>query len=174
MIKFLSYIAVVFIFIGCSTLKVSVDYDELYDFKKVKTFAIHNSDENSANTLFNKRVINALQNELELKNYKKVLREEADLIFVFYLNVKEKSDVQISYGFSGYRWFGHTGAMISTAHTHSYKEGTLVIDALSSKTQDMVWSGVGVQELRKRKTPKDRTDHVNKVVKKIMEKFPIH
>ena len=66
MIKILSFVVSIFLLIGCSTLDVSVDYDESYDFQKVRTFAIDRTSQNPKNTLFEDRVTNALENELIL------------------------------------------------------------------------------------------------------------
>ncbi|MEN8302748.1 MAG: DUF4136 domain-containing protein [Campylobacterota bacterium] len=173
MIKILSFMMSVLLFVGCSTLDVNVDYDESYDFKGVNSFAIDNSIGNSKNTLFGSRVVNALENELKVKDYIKSSKEDADLIFVFHASAKEKSDVQTTIGLSGYRGFRYGGMMMSTTHTYEYKEGTLVIDALNPKTKKVVWRGIGVKELREKETPQERTEAVNAAVKKIMEKFPV-
>ena len=175
MVKILSLLVSILVLVGCSRLDVSVDYDESFDFKKAKTFAIDNSMSKSQNTLFGSRATNALENELKLKNYKKVSKDDADLIFVFHASAKEKSDVQTSFGlssFGGYRY--GTGMMMSTTNTYEYTEGTLVVDALSPKTKKIVWRGIGVKELREKDTPAQRTEAVNKAVKKIIEKFPIN
>lgn len=174
MIKILSLVMSTLLFVGCSTLDVNVDYDETYDFKSAKTFTVDNSVGKSSNTLFGDRVVKALENELMLKNYKKVSKEEADLIFVFHASAKEKSDVQTSVGMGGYRGYRYGGMMMSTTHTYEYKEGTLAIDALSPKTKKVVWRGVGVKELSEKETPAQRTEAVNAAVKKIMEKFPLN
>ncbi len=55
--KIIGYILAVAIFTGCSTLDVNVDYDETYDFSKVKTFAVDGNIEQAKNTLFNDRVV---------------------------------------------------------------------------------------------------------------------
>ncbi|MEA3371740.1 MAG: DUF4136 domain-containing protein [Campylobacterota bacterium] len=172
MMKIFSFIVSALLFVGCSTLDVSVDYDESYDFKSAKSFAVDNSVGSSQNTLFGERVVNALNSELTLKNYTKSSKEEADLIFVFHASAKEKSDVQTSIGMSGYRGYRYGGMMMSTTHTYEYKEGTLVVDALSPKTKKVVWRGIGVKELSEKETPQERTKAVNAAVKKIMEKFP--
>ncbi len=176
MIKILSYIILILLFLGCSSLKVNVDYDESYDFKNVKSFAIENNVNDSKNTLFTQRVVNALTRELELKNYKKKEAQEADLIFVFYGTIREKQSIHASYnGYVGYgrrgSSFGYSGMMLSTS-TYEYQEGTLVIDALSPKNNKLVWRGVGVKVLPEFDTPAQRTEAVNEAVKKIMAKFP--
>ena len=175
MSKILTFFMIGFIFFGCSRMDVSVDYDESYDFKSVKTFVVDSSTENSKNTLFTNRVVNALENELELKNYKKTSKENADLIFVFHSSAKEKSDIQTSFGLSSFggRRYG-TGMMMSTTNTYEYTEGTLVIDALNPKNKKIVWRGIGVKELKEKDTPVQRTEAVNAAIKKIMEKFPIN
>ena len=165
MIKILSFIMATLLFVGCSTLDVSVDYDESYDFKNVKTFIVDSSAESSRNSLFGDRVVNALENELEVKNYKKTSKDDADLIFVFHFATKDKSDVQTSFGissFGGYRY--GTGMMMSTTNTYEYTEGTLVIDALSPSTKKIVWRGIGVKELRRKDTPAKKTEAVNKAI----------
>ena len=172
-IKFLSLLMTALLFVGCSTLDVSVDYDETYDFSNDKTFAIDSSTQDSINTLFSSRVVNALENELKSKHYTKVSKEKADLIFIFKAATKEKSDTHINYGVSGYRGYRYGGMMMSTSHTYEYTEGTLVIDALSPKTKKVVWRGVGVKEISEKETPQERTAAVNAAVKKIMAKFPI-
>lgn len=172
MIKILSLVMTTLLFVGCSTLDVSVDYDESYDFKNAKTFAVDNSMGKSNNTLFGSRVVNALENELNLKNYIKSSKEEADLIIVFHASAKEKSDVQTTVGLSGYRGYRYGGMMMSTSHTYEYTEGTLVVDVLSPKTKKVVWRGIGVKELSEKESPQERTKAVNAAVKKIMEKFP--
>jgi len=172
--KLVSLIIALFVISGCSTLEVGVDYDESFDFKQAKTFIIEHHNKESDDTLFNDRVINALTNELKLKNYKSSAKEEADLIFVFHVNVESKSDIQSDYQMMGYRRFGYGGAMVSTTSTYNYKEGTLVIDAMNPKTQKIIWRGTASKELKKQETPKQRREFVNKIVKELMKKFPIN
>jgi len=175
MMKLLSLLMTTLLFVGCSTLDVSVDYDESFDFKSAKTFVIDSSSKSSKNTLFGDRVVNALEKELELKNYEKASKGNEDLIFVFHFATKDKSDVQTSFGlssFGGYRY--GTGMMMSTTNTYEYTEGTLVIDVVNPKTKKTVWRGVGVKELKSQDSPAKRTEAVNKAVKVIMEKFPIN
>ena len=177
MIKFLSLLMTTLLFVGCSTLEVSVDYDDSYDFKSAKTFAIVKNSEMPEDTLTNDRIINAIKNDLELKKYNQVAVEKADLIVVFYLKIKDKSQVSSSFsgglGYRGYgRGYGYGGGMMASTHTYEYEEGTLIVDALNTKTKKIVWRAIGVKELNNLETPAQRTEAVNKAVKKIMEKFP--
>jgi len=173
MSKILALVTFASLFLGCSRMEVSVDYDDTYDFKKVQTFMVDANLQKSTNTLFNDRVINAIESELKLKNYHKSSKENADLIFVFHATTKDKSDAQASYGISGgYRGYRRSSMMMSTAHTYNYTQGTLIIDALDPNTQKIVWRSIGVKELSDKKTPQERTQAVNATIKKILEKFP--
>ena len=177
MIKFLSLLVTTLLFVGCSTIDVSVDYDDSFNFKSAKTFAVVKNNEMADNTLLNDRIISAIKNDLKLKNYKESAVESADLIVVFYTKVKEKSQVSTSFsgglGYRGYgRGYGYGGGM-TTTHQYDYEEGTLVIDALNPKTKKIVWRAIGVKELSHKENPQERTEAVNAAVKKIMEKFPV-
>ncbi len=177
MIKFLSLLVTTLLFVGCSTLDVSVDYDDSFNFKSAKTFAVVKNSEMADNTLLNDRIISAIKNDLKLKNYQESAVENADLIIVFYTKVEDKSQVSTSYsgglGYRGYgRGYGYGGGMMATTHQYDYEEGTLVIDALNPKTKKIVWRAIGVKELSHKENPQERTEAVNVAVKKIMEKFP--
>jgi len=177
MIKFLSLLVTTLLFVGCSTIDVSVDYDDSFNFKNAKTFAVVKNNEMADNTLLNDRIISAIKNDLKLKNYQESAVESADLIVVFYTKVKEKSQVSTSFsgglGYRGYgRGYGYGGGM-TTTHQYDYEEGTLVIDVLNPKTKKIVWRAIGVKELSHKENPQERTEAVNAAVKKIMEKFPV-
>ena len=167
---FFSFMALLILLSGCSTLEVNVDYDDSYDFTKVKKVAVVHEHQASDNSLLNDRIINALNKNLESKNYVNLASNEADLIFVFYTNAKDKTQVNTEYMTMGMRY--RFGGMMATTSTYEYTEGTLVIDALNPKTNKIVWRGIGTKELSEKKTPQEKTQAVNKIVTKIMEKFP--
>ncbi len=158
------------LFIGCSNMKVSVDYDDSFDMSNEKTFVVVHKSAEGDNTLTDDRIINALERELVLKNYEKVSEQEADLIFSFQLGVENKSELQPSYEVGFGRYGRRGGGMVSTSSTYSYKEGTLIIDAL--KDEKVVWRGTAVMELKDKKTPQKRTEYINEIVTKLMSSFP--
>ena len=82
------------LFVGCSTLQVSTDYDETFDFTKQKSFVVKHENKAGEDTLSNDRIIDSLEADLQAKGYKKASQEDADLIFVFHVNVEKKSDIQ--------------------------------------------------------------------------------
>jgi len=150
--KLLITFFITLLFTGCSTLKVDVDYDENFDFSKHKTFFVKHKNLKGENTLTNDRIISAIEKNLQLKNYKKTSEDIADLIFVFHISVKDKTQIQPNYQVGIGRYGRYGGTMISTTSSYDYKEGTLIIDALNPKDKKTLWRGTGITELNKNST----------------------
>lgn len=168
--KYFLSIVFAFIFVGCSTLEVQNDYDDKYDFSKVEKFVVKHNVKEGENTLLNDRITDALQSVLSSKGYKK--SADANLIFVYHYNVKDKVDIRTDYQMVGVRRYGYGGGMVASTNSYEYKEGTIIIDALDSKTNKIVYRSVGVLEVQQKDTPKERREYVFKIISKIMEKFP--
>jgi hypothetical protein len=158
--------------VGCSTVDVNVDYDQQFKFLEVKNFVVEHETKKGESNLVNDRITAAINQQITQKGYKN--SSPAGLIFNYYYKAQDKTDYQTSYGLgTGFGRIGWGGAlMVSTTDTYEYTEGTLVIDALDVKTKKIVWRGVGVLELKQQKTPQEKTEYVNKIVAKILEKFP--
>jgi len=177
-------ISLTFLFVGCSTLKVDVDYDTAYDFTDKTKYTIVYSDKDSDNTLVIDRVKSAIADSLAKHSFEQVSKDQADLIFVFHVNVTQRSDIRtdyerIGYGSYGYG-FGYGGygggygtRVVAVPSTYRWKEGRLIIDALNPKTNKIVWRGVVSDELTRGQTsPAEKTKYINKVVSKLLRKFP--
>ena len=169
--KLFSFAVLTILLTGCSTLDVSVDYDDTYSFENASKIIVVHENKVGENTLYSDRVIDALNTSLESKKYKKVVEPStADLIFVFYTDVKDKAQINTDYYAMGMRY--RFGGMMATTSTYEYVEGTIIIDALEPKTNKIVWRGIGTKELNENKTPQEKTESINKAIHKIMEKFP--
>jgi len=157
---------------ACSSLKVNVDYDPEFDFTSKKTFAIVHYNKEGEDTLFNDRLINALEQELFSKNYIKKEKGEAELIFVFHVNVEHKTDIHTDYVRLGYSRYHYAGQMMATTRTYKYKKGTLVIDVLNPKDDKIVFRSIATDILKTHDTPQKRTEYLNNVIKEAMKDFP--
>ena len=159
-------------FAACSSLNVNVDYDPEFDFNAKKSFAIVHHNKDGEDTLFNDRMTEALEADLQMKAYTKEDKESADLIFVFHTNVESKVDIDTDYTMIGYRGYGYGGQMVATTRTYKYKKGTLIVDALNPQDKKIVWRGIATDILKIHKTPQERTAYINGVVKETMKDFP--
>jgi len=155
---------------ACSTLTTSVDYDTHYNFKRVHTFAIVHKIKEGENTLTNQRIEKALKKTLQAKGLKETDPKSADLVFLYHVNVQNKTDIYTDYQMVGYGRYG--GMVISTPRTYNYEEGKLIIDAYNPKTNQTVYRAVAIDELPDKKTPQEREEYIQKVIAKTLENFP--
>ena len=171
--KYIYYIFFIFLFFaGCSTLSVESDYDDGYDFSKVKTYTVKHHAKEGENTLLNDRITAALEHVISSKGYQKQDDKGSDLIFVYHYNVKDKVDIRTDYQMVGIRRYGYGGGMVATTNSYEYKEGTIIVDALDKNSKKIVWRSVGVLEVEQKDTPQERKKYVSEIITKLMEKFP--
>jgi len=161
------------LFSACSSLSVNVDYDPDFDFSLQNSFAIVHYNKEGEDTLFNDRLIEALETELLAKRYIKKDKDTTDLIFVFHVNVENKTDIDTDYIRLGYSRYGYSGHMMATTRTYKYKKGTLIIDALNPKDNKIVFRSIATDILKTHNTPEERTEYLNKVINEAMKDFPL-
>ena len=68
----------------------------------------------------------------------------------------------MSFGMHGY----------SETKVKEYKSGTLIIDFISPKTNQLVWRGMGSKKIPKSTNPEKMDKLVNQVVMNILKNFP--
>jgi hypothetical protein len=159
------------------------DVDKTADFSKYKTFAwgqsISEADEPAYD---NPLILKNIKETIESEFAKKGIYESAshpDFIVNYKTHTAEKHEVRSSpYAMAGpfffpmyrYYWggYGPYSGYYGTRET-TFKEGTLIIDVIDSKTNELVWRG----------TVKGNVDNLNvlerqveKGVRAILKKYP--
>ena len=164
------------IFVSCATsVNVSTDYDRETNFNVFKTYTFHDSgiEKLRINDLDKRRILTAIENEL---NSKGLTKSSTDADLKINILASSSSEVRVdnndyygSYGYYGWRRAAVYGPpMTSTVST--YTAGKLMIDLIDEKNNMLVWQGVA--------SDLDVTDVSNKadkipvVVNKILENFP--
>lgn len=166
---------------SCSpTVKVTTDYDHGANFSEYKTFAVYDlkAQEGQVNQLNADRVTKAIRSEMLAKGF--VESPDPDLKVNAVSILKNKTSVSANtdfYGYGGmYRPYGYWGggAMMgganTTFNTYDYVDGSLVIDIVSTKTQKLVWQGIGNAEIDSK--PDNPEEFINGAIKKILTGFP--
>ena len=154
---------------ACSTLKTNVDYNPKYDFSKVRTFAVVHKIKEGENSLVADRITKAIKKVLKQKELKEVDVKKADLVFLFHLNVTNKTDIYTDYQMVGYGRYG--GMVIATPRSYNYDEGRLIIDAFDSKINKTVYRVEAIDEIKNNKTPKEREKYINEVISEALKDF---
>jgi Domain of unknown function (DUF4136) len=185
-IGFLSIIAGIII-IGCgSSIKVSSDYDKTIDFKRYKTFSIYDLKQTgSVNPANADKIVNALKKQMKEKGFvEDTQNPDLQINAVSILTTKEAVAMDAPptnyYGYGGaYRPYGYYGVGYGYGYAenpdtrekeYDFKQGTLMIDIIDTKTQKMVWQGVGNSEIDTK--PVNADEIINYAVGAIMVSFP--
>jgi hypothetical protein len=163
------------------TVTVTQDYDHAVNFNEFKTFATFDlsAQKGQVNQLNVDRVTKAIRAEMAAKGFKET-SDNPDLKVNAVAILKNKTQVTANsnyYGYGGmYRPYGYWGggAMMAggstTFYTNDYVDGSLVIDIISTKTDKLIWQGIGNAEIDNK--PDNPEEFINSSVKSIMAGFP--
>lgn len=140
---------------GCASMggpRVAADYDRAADFSAYRTFSFHQplgTDEQGYETLVSQRLKAAAQRELEARGYRYV-ESGGDLGVNFGARLEDKTRVSTppvsvgaGYGY-GYRRYGTWIGYQSPVEVREYTQGTLTVDLVDSRRQQLVWTGSAV------------------------------
>lgn len=179
--RWLIYPAMAVLAIGCSTLKVSQDYDTQTEFARLQTFAWQNdtqpqyNDIRLNNSLLDARIRGAVEQSLLAAGFRKSARQEADFLVAYELAIHQQieSQPQSGVGF-GFGFGGPSGGIMvsSGSDVSSYDEGLLLIDVLDHGSGRLLWRGKATDRFDLHADPVRNTEKINETVTKVMAQFP--
>jgi hypothetical protein len=169
---------------GCTSITVKHDFDLDANFINYSTFdwmaqpkerITDISQAYAQNPLLEKRVKNAVDQELVAKGLQKQLHDP-DFLIAYHTGVEDRLNVHswgYSYGRGPHRVSYYGDRDVSVMY---YKEGTLIIDFIDFKTKQLIWRGWAVGVVNDigivGESPKKINEKINSVVKKILDKYP--
>lgn len=162
---------------ACRGYNVTYDYDVTASYAKYKTFDYYTSKKGTGGTtsLMDKRVRAAVEKELQAKGFTMDTKADPDFLVTYYpvvTNHKVRTTVRSGWGWGwGYRPF-YGGMGVSSSQVHNYKEGTIVIEIVDFKSNQMIWQGAAAGALTGLNNPEDADEVVPKAVRDILAKFP--
>ncbi len=160
------------LFNGCSSLRVSSDYDTKFDMKRLHQFYIVQSKAKVRDTLTINRINDAITNELHVKGYQATQKKDADFLVSYHIDVTHKTQVVSDYQSMGMYPYRYRGMMIPTTRTYNYEEGQLIVDMIDPKDNNIIYRMSVKDELKTLETPKERTIYINEVIKTLLKEFP--
>ena len=157
---------------SCSSVRVVSDYDTKVDFTSYKTFAFYKKgiDKASVSDLDKKRIMRAVEAELLAKGVSK--SANPDILVSIFTKSREQVNVSdnnigIGWGWGYNPWFyGRTNININ-----QYTEGTLFIDFIDKKTNELIWQGIGSGAMKMSNIEK-KEERINEFVYKIISTYP--
>ena len=160
---------------ACSSYNVTYDYDVTATFSRYRTFDYYTSKKGTGGTttLMDKRVRAAVEHELQAQGFAMETKTDPDFLVTYYPIVQDRkvrTAVRMGGGW-GYRPF-YGGVGVSTSEVRHYKEGTIVIEIVDFKTNQLIWQGAAAGALTGLNSPEDANEIVPKAVHDILAKFP--
>jgi hypothetical protein len=178
-ITFLVIFTVVF---GCSSIKVSQDYDLSTSFTGLKTYDWQSETQKKTNDalldnpLLDARIRSAVDRVLKEMGYQKVSHDTPDFFVAYQHTVQRRIGTDnvrtgVGFGFGSSGRYGGIGVGTGAEITE-YDEGILVIDVIHADNNDLMWRGIGTRRVSQHSDPEKRTKHINETVAKILTQFP--
>jgi hypothetical protein len=178
-------VAVPVLLAGCAGMAVRYDYDRNAAFAAYRTFnwyvpaappppapAVR-----AANPIMDRRVHRIVEQELAARGYRLESAQEPDFLVVCYPLYQDRLvQTYTDYGPGwGYAWgmrpwgYGFGGGY---AEVHRYREGSLVLEMVDSKSGQVVWHAVAEGALTGLRDPQDADEQVALAVRRMLAKFP--
>ena len=164
---------------GCSSVRVSQDYDPDKMPGKMGTFAWNEKvqpktgDVRVDNPLLDRRIRNAVEAHLTGRNGRMV-NTNPDYVIGYQLEIKSKINSYSHcprFGPWGYRygWYTHFDC---EPQVYQYDEERLIVDVLDGNGRDLLWRGTGVYRLKRYRTPQAAIRDIQQTVDRILGQFP--
>ncbi len=173
--KALKFIPLLLLFVvvsSCSSVRVATDYDRKADFNSYNSFAFYKPgiDKAEINDLDKKRILRAIDAELSAKGLNK--NESPDLLISIFTKERERVDVynnNFGYGWGWRPWYygNYYGNTVSRS-----TEGSLYIDLIDAKTNELIWQGIGSARLITSGDIDDKEKRIREIVKEILAEYP--
>jgi hypothetical protein len=168
-------IASVFLFVSCSSVQVSSDFDRDANFASYKTYTFTKEAlELPVDDLNRRRIIDAVTNELALKGFTK--SDNPDVWIDMNIIAQQKQTATAtsspSYYGGGYRYGWGGGFSTTTINVENYVEGTLFVDMIDASKKQLVWQGRAVKTINPDASASTRESNIKNAVKQIFTKYP--
>jgi len=173
-ITFLLFILIVAA--SCSSVKVSSDFDKSAGFASYKTYVFTEEAKSLQLDDLNKnRILTAIETELAAKGFSKA-ESNSDVLIDVKLKGEQKQTATATnsgggYGY-GYRYGYGGGFSTTTINYDTYVDGTLFVDMIDAKKNQLVWQGRGTKTINPDANQKKREENINYAVKLIFQQYP--
>ena len=143
--------------------QVKTDFDRSAPFATYRTYT-WTSGTPAPNQFIQERIHVAVDEQLVVKGMLTQSAVKPNLVVATHVVTHEQKEI-VAPGFGVGPWWGGPGAVIET-----YLQGTLIVDLYDAKTRKMVWRGVATDTVSEKTST--NTEHIDKAVAKMFEKYP--
>jgi len=153
--------------VSAAAQSVQSDFDRSFRFSELKTFSFAvqqraAKDPLASDTLNDGRIRNGLESQLTANGFR-IENDKADFVIAYYVTTKNKLNVQ-DFGYGPPRWFGSRDIRVNQD-----LEGTLMVDFIDAKSNQVIWRGRAVGTLELKGVDKKISKSVEKLVKQFVK-----
>lgn len=159
--------------------KTTYDYDKTARFTEYRTYAFK-AGTSTGDRLVDGRIVAALEGQLALKGLSKT-SVSPDVYVLFGMAYEKETDISTyslapfygGYGWGwGVGWGWGWGPTTTEVRVREILVGTLTIDVVDARRQQVVWHGLGIEEVDTDDDPEERDEDIAEAVAKIMRRYP--
>jgi hypothetical protein len=169
---------------ACSaSVQYASDYDPTANFSNITTYQwasrtpSGDDDPRVYNTITMRKVRHATDLALQARGMSEV-GQNPDVYIAWHGAINGKMNVQTvssNYGY-GYGWYGPgyggMGMGSSTTYVNEWDEGTLIIDIIDAKRNELMWRGSAEAELKKNQDATEGQQALNDILVRLLAPFP--
>lgn len=153
--------------VSAAAQTVQSDFDRTFRFSNLKTFSFAvqrraATDPLANDTLNDGRIRTGLETQLQANGFRTEI-ESPDFVIAYYVTSKNRLNVQ-DYSLGAPRLWGNRDIRVN-----QYSEGTLMVDFIDGKTNQVVWRGRATGALELKDVDKKITKSTEKLVKQFMK-----
>lgn len=154
--------------LACSTLTTAVDYDHTVNWSQFHTFQLAGNDKEFV-TFTQKRIADAISSQLTSKGWQPVTSNPDIMVYTHGVRSEQTQWTATNMGGWGYRGWGGMGGGMATATQTKIPIGTLVVDLVNPKTNELVWRGTASDQISASGAEQGQ---IQNAVAKLFENFP--
>ena len=153
--------------VSAAAQTVQSDFDRAFRFSNLKTFSFAvqrraATDPLASDTLNDGRIRTGLETQLRANGFR-METESPDFVIAYHVTSKNRLNVQ-DYSYGPPRLWGSRDIRVN-----QYAEGTLMVDFIDVKTNQVVWRGRATGALELKDVDKKITKSTEKLVKQFMK-----
>src|SRR5215813_6265842 len=153
--------------VSAAAQTVQSDFDRTFNFSNLESFSFvvqrrGATDPLAGDTLNDGRIRTGLEANLRANGFT-METEKPDFVIAYHVTTKNKLSVQ-DYGYGPPRWFGSRDIRVN-----QYSEGTLMVDFIDAKSNQVIWRGRASGTLEMKGVDKKISKSVEKLVKQFLK-----
>ncbi len=172
--KNLVLVSVIFIsLISCQTNNLAVDYDNAYDFTKVKTYNYYTDNRLQLNRIDSANFMRTLDQTLQSKGLVRDMNNpDINIAVLVYSQEQTKTNSVVNLGVGGGSgWFG-MGTSVGIPINSKVVGCSIQIDFDDAKTKTLVWTGKTANTYSFNASSESRNTFYKSNIQSILKKYP--